>query len=421
MFSSWRSFQNSTVLVMTFMLVAGGAAIGAAPTGTVNVASPSGFSTGIGRHKSVRSQKQTSGEASVSGASTSSVGSQGVTDSPTTALATGGLTIQATFDVSISGNANSAAIQAMINRAISLYPSLFSDPVTVTILFRYATTSADGTAFGAGVLAESIYGVASIPWSMFLTDLTADAKTPSDASANASITTQLGTNVRTSTANERALGINQPGVVAANGTCCTGTLDGIVTINSAHSFQFDRTGGIASGSFDAQRTTEHEIDEILGLGSILNVTGGTSDVRPQDLFSWSAAGKRNITATGVRYFSINSGTTNRAGFNQESGGDFGDWLSGTCPQTTPYVQNAFSCMGQSSDVESVSPEGVNLDVIGYDLVSVALVPAAGPGAVGCLAGLFLVAGLVTVRARRWGQGRSVRKLIAVTPPADSSS
>jgi hypothetical protein len=31
------------------------------------------------------------------------------------------------------------------------------------------------------------------------------------------------------------------------------------------------------------------------------------------------------------------------------------------------VQNAFSCTGQSSDIAATSPEGINLDVIGYDL------------------------------------------------------
>jgi hypothetical protein len=31
------------------------------------------------------------------------------------------------------------------------------------------------------------------------------------------------------------------------------------------------------------------------------------------------------------------------------------------------VQNAFACTGQSSDIAATSPEGINLDVIGYDL------------------------------------------------------
>lgn len=71
----------------------------------------------------------------------------------------------------------------------------------------------------------------------------------------------------------------------------------------------------------------------------------------------------------TRYFSINSGSTNIVNFNQNPTGDFGDWFSTACPQAHPYVQNAFGCMAQSSDVRATSPEGINLDVIGYDLAS----------------------------------------------------
>jgi hypothetical protein len=92
------------------------------------------------------------------------------------------------------------------------------------------------------------------------------------------------------------------------------------------------------------------------------------DLRPQDLFSWSSPGVRNLTLNGSRYFSINSGTSNIVNFNQTPPGDFGDWFSEPCPQTHPYVQNAFICPGQSSDISATSPEGINLDVIGYDLV-----------------------------------------------------
>ena len=60
--------------------------------------------------------------------------------------------------------------------------------------------------------------------------------------------------------------------------------------------------------------------------------------------------------------------TNIVNFNQNPNGDFGDWLSGACPQAHPYVQNAVGCTGQFSDIAATSPEGVNLDVIGYDLV-----------------------------------------------------
>jgi hypothetical protein len=108
------------------------------------------------------------------------------------------------------------------------------------------------------------------------------------------------------------------------------------------------------------------MDEALGLGSSI---GLFADRRPQDLFSWSAPGTRSVSSSGSRYFSIDGGTTDIVGFNQNPSGDFGDWLSGSCPQATPYVQNAFGCANQASDVTQNSPEGVNLDVIGYDLIT----------------------------------------------------
>ena len=86
------------------------------------------------------------------------------------------------------------------------------------------------------------------------------------------------------------------------------------------------------------------------------------------MFSWSSAGHRKTSSSGTRYFSIDGGATNIVNFNQDPHGDFGDWLSEDCPQTHPYVQNAFGCTGQSADVEATSPEGINLDVIGYDLI-----------------------------------------------------
>ena len=94
-----------------------------------------------------------------------------------------------------------------------------------------------------------------------------------------------------------------------------------------------------------------------------------ANLRPQDLFSWSSPGVRNLTLNGSRYFSIDSGSTNIVGFNQTPPGDFGDWLSEPCPQRHPFVQNAFVCPDQFSDISATSPEGINLDVIGYDLVN----------------------------------------------------
>jgi hypothetical protein len=51
------------------------------------------------------------------------------------------------------------------------------------------------------------------------------------------------------------------------------------------------------------------------------------------------------------------------------GGDFGDYDSdGFCPANHLFVQNAFNCPGQAADVTASSPEGISLDVMGYDLI-----------------------------------------------------
>ena len=414
-----------------------------------------------------------------------------------------GLIINPTFDSSIINDPNSAAIQAMINRAIAIYESLFSDPITIQILFGYSTTAPDGTPLPEGAVSQSFSAVYTVPWNNFVTALRADARTSNDSIANASLPgSALSTNIAPSGANGRAVGLNTPPAMFPDGTVGQGgPYDGIVTLNSAIPFSFTRP--LISGSWDAQRSVEHEIDEVIGLGShvratvcassyeaessdntlagsagiqscptcsggaevvyvgnnsgtlqfnnvtvnathsyvvtfwylngdaqryaLLSVNGSQgmpisfpstgsfqtvgslqttitlnagsnntlefynpitgnwapdfdrigvscalrppTDLRPQDLFSWSSPGVRNLTTDGSRYFSINSGSTNIVGFNQTPPGDFGDWLSEACPQAHPYVQNAFACADQYSDISARSPEGINLDVIGFDLVN----------------------------------------------------
>src|SRR5207302_3972989 len=99
-----------------------------------------------------------------------------------------GLVISPTFDSSITGNPNAAAIEAMINRAIAIYESLYSDPITVFILFRYSTTKPNGTPIApSNLIALSNYVVYSPSWNTYISALRADAKTANDAAANASL------------------------------------------------------------------------------------------------------------------------------------------------------------------------------------------------------------------------------------------
>jgi hypothetical protein len=282
-----------------------------------------------------------------------------------TTEATSGLTIHPTFDSSITNNPNAAAIQATINRAISFHESLFSDPITIQIRFRFSTTTPEGTHLPMGTLARTDLVLYPIPWSSYISALRADAKTSNDTQANASLPgAALSANIRPSSAGGRAVGLDTPPAMFADGSVGQGgPYDAIVTLNSGVPFQFSRPP--SPSNFDAQRSIEHEVDEAIALGSRLG--GNGNDLRPQDLFNWSSPGNRNISTSGTRYFSINGGVANIVNFSQDPDGDLGDWFSEPCPQTHPYVQNAFVCPGQYSDISATSPEGINLDVIGYDL------------------------------------------------------
>jgi hypothetical protein len=285
------------------------------------------------------------------------------------------LTIHATIDRSITDSADSAAIQAEIATAVATFESLFTDPITVSIEFRYATTDADGvTPLAASTLGTSTVTAYAGSYGPFIAALSADATTGNDATALAHLPSPLAADIEFSSANGRAVGLNTPGALNADGTFGGGgTLDGIVTINAGVSFSFTR-GSLAAGQFDGLQTIEHETDEVLGLASILPATtdfNGKSAVMPEDLFRYASPGVTSLTAspTAAPYFSIDGGTTDINRFNQNPNGDYGDWFSVGCPNPKPLVQLAFSCPEQISDVSATSPEGIALDVIGYDLQS----------------------------------------------------
>src|SRR6267142_3162459 len=97
-----------------------------------------------------------------------------------TTVPTAGLIIHPTFDSSITSNPNAAAIEAMISRAISFHESLFADPITIQIRFRYSTTAPDGMPLPAHAAALTNILLYEIPWSSYISALRADATTSND-------------------------------------------------------------------------------------------------------------------------------------------------------------------------------------------------------------------------------------------------
>jgi hypothetical protein len=271
-----------------------------------------------------------------------------------------GLVIVPTFDSTITNDPNAASIEAAINTAINNITSQFSDPITVNILFAEQTTG----------LGSSSSALSTVSYATFLTALKGDAKTSDDATAmallpNVSTNPVNGsTSINIKAANLRAVGINvNPGQ------------DGRIWVNTT----ITSPGSPGSTSvYNLVPVIEHEIDEVLGLGSALpSVPQNT--ILPEDLYRYSAVNTRTFTTTDSRisgvfaYFSIDAKNALAEFDNQNDGGDFGDWQSK--PRRTGVaakVQDAFATPGANP---SMSVELTALDVIGYDRVAPSVPPS----------------------------------------------
>jgi len=323
----------------------------------------------------------------------------------TGSLARANLIIVPTFDNSIAGDANAAGIEGTINSAISLFEDTYSNPITVDIYFQEG-----------GGLGESNFLYYAATYSYFYSRLVATDANPAaiaglqlngGASTHNPVTGTSQIDIKS--ANARALGINvAPGCLptASPGTgvpmeCGSGnnpgagSVDGIISLNTNITYPPNSNNG---SSYDLLSTVEHEIDEILGLGSSLpnstassgTVNGLAGNPAPEDLFRYGAGGSRifsvNCAAATQAFFSYN-GTTDLAQFdNACNGADFGDWANGSSAQ----VQDAFASPGAGPAYGS--NEMAALSAIGYTLAT----PEPGTWTLS----LLLLAAMAFARRRR---------------------
>ena len=281
------------------------------------------------------------------------------------------LVITPTFDSSITNDSNVTSIENAINTAISRYEADFADPITVNITFQESTSTS---------LGQSSSSVGTVSYFSYLNALVLDQKTSDDTLALAHLpsVTQFqmffGTsNIDVKTANLKAVGLGS----SANP-------DGTITLNTS----ITTPGGLgSSGPFDLMSVTEHEIDEVLGLGSALPDT--TGNPLPEDLFRYTAGRARSFdTISGTQAFFSIDGTTDLAQFHQRNGdmGDFGDWQNAIAPRVQDWQATGGAAPALGVELRA-------LDVIGYDLT----VPEP---ATGLLLALAVLAGLATRRTLR---------------------
>jgi hypothetical protein len=262
------------------------------------------------------------------------------------------ISFNVTYGSSITSDPHAAAIEATINQAISFYEANITTPITVNIEYQEMN----------GGLGQSTTFFNTISYSQFLTALQTNSSGDAvDTSALANLPAgpdnpvNGNTQIDLTTANLRALGFSAS--VATDSTISINT-----SITNYTGIPYD------SNNFSLLSVIEHETDEALGLGSNLDTGSTSGQIRPEDLFRYSAAGVRSYTtsSSATSYFSVDGGTTNLIGFNQvgpPGGSDYGDWAT----SATPHVQDAFGTPG-ASPAFSINEQDA-LDAIGYNFVS----------------------------------------------------
>jgi hypothetical protein len=286
-----------------------------------------------------------------------------------------------TYDFGALVGADQTKFQASIESVLNYYSTSFGAPNALNVSIRF---KADETIS----LGQSTTFINSVSYADYRTALVGSASSAADALSLLTMPAGVnnpvnGTpNLTTSLPLLRALGFAQ----GDNG----GGLDSTVSLKTSL-MSLDRSGAVDPAKYDLMQVALHEINEVLGLTSALSGAGTPpynppgGNINPVDLFRYSAVDVRSYTQDpAVRpYLSIDGGTTKLANFNQDSGGDFGDY-NVYATGNPPSAQDAFSTPGIRLD--NGLAETTSLDVVGYSVIP-------EPSSVMLLAGTFVLLGV----------------------------
>jgi hypothetical protein len=241
-----------------------------------------------------------------------------------------------------------AGFKPAMNAAAAYLGSLIY--LNSTIHINVGWGEVDGS--GVGGDASSVYFLAAIAYTDARTALIAHATSANAMQAVSTLPSSAPSGVSfgvMTTAQEIALGL----------TTESGTGYAFIGFNTGVSWSY--SGTPTAGQIDFREAALHEMMETMGRFANLSMSFGAGAMSIQDFYGYASNGTRNLTTTGARYFSINSGATNQRSF--QTSPDYGDWSGGGLYAGAPSPFDGSATSGQL--IPLLPCDFIMIDVLGY--------------------------------------------------------
>jgi hypothetical protein len=272
------------------------------------------------------------------------------------ALSAHALTINVTYDLSVTNIGTLAQVQTAFGAAAQTIQNLYTNASTVNITVYAAGAGPFTNGVDLGASFSQVTGSSTFKYLQMTNALRAARTTVADSNSVASLPVSDPTGGTTNMwwvprAEAKALNV----LISPTSP----SSDGNVGFATNENYTFDPNNRAVPGEIDFIGVAEHELTEVMGRSTFgLDSTNYV----PYDLFRFTSSGVRSLDANGTGvYFSVDDGVTALKFFNPNDGGDIQDWMSSTPPDSfDAFVSDSEQLTLSAADLTS-------LDILGYKL------------------------------------------------------
>ena len=254
------------------------------------------------------------------------------------------MNINVSYDSTLS--AAPAGFQTAVQAAVNFFNTTFTNNITVNITFSWA-------AIGGGLAQSQSYYYPGMSYSSVVAALA------TNASGIAALAHEVLPSSDPFALNSGNLNVNTAEAKALGLVGASSSTDGICTLGSNYTFNFNPNVAAVAGQFSAVGALEHEISEVLGRSC-----GSDGSLSPTALalFRYSAPGVIDTSGSYAgAYFSVDGGVTHLFPMG-EQGSDLADWGSGVSGDALGYASSGSAELFSATDIAVMNAIGYKTSV-----------------------------------------------------------